>query len=216
MDKADGTAREHIAKSADLIAAIRLPERSFRTEAGTNVVVDILFLRKRKVGEPEGDLSWLDIEEVRPAANDEGAIRVNRWFARHPDFVLGRHALMSGPFGETYTCLPRQGAGLDAALSADINLLPKALYDGEPTGIDFDIEDADDHGVIDLPALHVREGGFFFDNSRGPHAGHRRRARRREDPQGGSADGVPEKQCGPSGGDDRVAFHQPERPPPQT
>jgi adenine-specific DNA methylase len=55
MDKADGTAREHIAKTADLIAAIRLPEGSFRAEAGTDVVVDILFFRKRKPAEPEGD-----------------------------------------------------------------------------------------------------------------------------------------------------------------
>lgn len=54
MDKADATAREHIARSADLIAAIRLPERSFRRDAGTDVVVDILFFRKRKVGQAEG------------------------------------------------------------------------------------------------------------------------------------------------------------------
>ncbi len=100
MDKADQTARAHIAKSADLVAAIRLPEGSFRGGAGTDVVVDILFFRKRKAGEPGGDQTWLDVEEVRPATDDEGAIRVNRWFTRHPGFVLGGHALTSGPFGE--------------------------------------------------------------------------------------------------------------------
>lgn len=97
MDKVDATAREHNAKSADLIAAIRLPEGSFRRDAGTDVVVDILFFRKRKVAEPEGDQSWLDLEEVRVATQDEGAIRVNRWLARHPDFVLGDHALTCCP-----------------------------------------------------------------------------------------------------------------------
>jgi type I restriction-modification system DNA methylase subunit len=81
MDKADTTAREHIAKSADLIAAIRLPEGSFRADAGTDVVVDILFFRKRKPGRAGGRSSWLDLDEVRPATEDEGAIRVNRWFA---------------------------------------------------------------------------------------------------------------------------------------
>ncbi|GCC47827.1 hypothetical protein chiPu_0032068, partial [Chiloscyllium punctatum] len=81
MDKADTAAREHIARSADLVAAIRLPEGSFRASAGTDVVVDILFFRKRKIGDAEGDLSWLDLDEVRPATADEGAIRVNRWFA---------------------------------------------------------------------------------------------------------------------------------------
>lgn len=75
MDKADATCREHIAKSADLIAAIRLPEGSFRSEAGTDVVVDILFFRKCKAGEIEGDPSWLDTEEVRPATAEEGAIK---------------------------------------------------------------------------------------------------------------------------------------------
>lgn len=55
MDKADTAAREHIAKAADLVAAIRLPEGSFRRDAGTDTVVDILFFRKRKDGEAEGD-----------------------------------------------------------------------------------------------------------------------------------------------------------------
>ena len=67
MDKADATAREHIAKSANLVAAIRLPEGSFRRDAGTDTVVDILFFRKRKIAEASDDVSWLDIEEVRPA-----------------------------------------------------------------------------------------------------------------------------------------------------
>ncbi|KAH2824778.1 hypothetical protein KXV85_000374, partial [Aspergillus fumigatus] len=85
MDKADSGAREEIGKHADLVGAIRLPEGSFRAAAGTDVVVDILFFRKRKVAEPEGDLCWLDLDEVRPATDDEGAIRVNRWFARHAE-----------------------------------------------------------------------------------------------------------------------------------
>ncbi|MFU0505243.1 lactate dehydrogenase [Pseudaminobacter sp. NGMCC 1.201702] len=194
MDKADVSAREHIAKSADLIAAIRLPEGSFRADAGTDVVVDILFFRKRKAGEPDGDVSWLDTEEVRPATDDEGAIRVNRWFARHPDFVLGTHALTSGPFGETYTCLPRDGEDLDAALSAAVILLPEDRYDGEPSEIDFDLDAADDQTVVGLPAgRHVREGSFFFDNARGllqiidgePAAVKIRKGR--------GADGIPEK-----------------------
>lgn len=194
MDKAICTAREHIAKSADLIAAIRLPEGSFRADAGTDVVVDILFFRKRKVGEAEGDVSWLDTEEVRPATDDEGAIRINRWFARHPDFVLGTHALTSGPFGEAYTCLPREGEELDGALSAAVKLLPEDRYDGEPSEIDFDLDAADDQAIIDLlNGRHVREGSFFFDNARGlmqiidgePIAVKVRKGR--------SADGIPEK-----------------------
>ena len=168
MDKADTTAREHIAKSADLIAAIRLPECSFRRDAGTDVVVDILFFRKRKAGEPESDQTWLDVDEVCPATGEEGAIRINRWFARHPDFVLGAHALTSGPFGETYTCRPRDGEDLEAALAATIDLLPADLYDGEPTPIDIDLEDELGE-IVDLQPRDsgIREGSFFLDRSKG-------------------------------------------------
>lgn len=168
MDKADATAREHIAKTADLIAAIRLPEGSFRAGAGTDVVVDILFFRKRKAAEPEGDLAWLDLDEVQAATEDEGAIRINRWFARHPDFVLGAHALTSGPYGETYTCLPRAGVDLASALDAAVHLLPEDLYDGEPGELDFDDVDADDRPDAVAPAdQHIREGSFFVDNAKG-------------------------------------------------
>ena len=168
MDKADASAREHIAKSADLIAAIRLPNGSFRASAGTDVVVDILFFRKRKIGEAEGDPSWLDLDEVRPATEDESAIRVNRWFAKHPKFVLGTHALASGPFGQTYTCLPRESEDLEAALAALVSLLPEDRYDGEPDVIEYDLGDADNQSVLDLPCdRHVREGSYFFDRAHG-------------------------------------------------
>ncbi|MGX9394069.1 helicase-related protein (plasmid) [Nitrobacteraceae bacterium UC4446_H13] len=194
MDKVDGTVREHIAKSADMIAAIRLPEGSFRASAGTDVVVDVLFFRKRKIGNTKGDLSWLDLDEVRPATDDEGAIRVNRWFSEHSDFVLGTHALASGPFGETYTCRPREGEDLAAAIATAIDLLPEAIYDGEPEAIDLDLEELDDPSLVDLPSdRHVREGSYFFDKARGliqlldgaPVAVKARKGR--------SGDGVPEK-----------------------
>lgn len=194
MDKADTSARQHIGKSADLIAAIRLPEGSFRANAGTDVVVDILFFRKRKVGDAEGDLSWLELDEVRPAAEDESAIRVNRWFTQRPDFVLGAHALASGPFGETYTCLPRENEDLEATLKAAVGLLPEAVYDGEPEVSDPDLEEAGDPSDVDWPAdRHMREGSYFFDKAHGlmqvvdgdPVAVKTRKGR--------STDGIPEK-----------------------
>ena len=167
MDKANATAREHIAKSADLIAAIRLPEGSFRADAGTDVVVDILFFRKRKPGEPQGDPSWLDLAEIIAASEDSEAVQVNRWFVSHPDHVLGRHAITSGPFGEAYTCLAGDG-DLEAALDAAILSLPTALYDGEPAEIDFDLELGTTLSNVASPKeSHVREGSFVFDASKG-------------------------------------------------
>jgi N12 class adenine-specific DNA methylase/adenine-specific DNA methylase len=163
MDKADCSAREHIARTADVVAAFRLPEGSFRADAGTDVVVDILFFRKRRHDEAEGDLSWLDTDEVRRADGDNGGIRVNRWFARHPDFALGTHATTSGPFGEAYTCLPRPGVDLADVLTHTVSLLPEAIYDGEPEAIDsdaIDAGDADDQVVADT--VVIREGSFFI------------------------------------------------------
>lgn len=194
MDKANSTCREHIAKTADLVGAIRLPEGSFRREAGTDVVVDILFFRKRKAGEAQGDLAWLDLAEVRAATAEEGPIQVNRWFADHPDVVLGTHALTSGPFGETYTCLPRAGESMAAALDVVVQRLPEGIYDGEPTAIDVDLEDELAEIVHLKPdCAKVREGSYFVDNRHGlmqmvdggPVAITVRK--------GGGADGIPEK-----------------------
>ena len=164
MDKADGVAREHIARTADLVAAIRLPEGSFRADAGTDVVVDILFFRKRRHEEAEADVSWLDTDEVRCADGDEDAIRVNRWFARHPDFVLGTHATTAGPFGETYTCMPHSGVDLAEALSDTISLLPEAIYDGEPDAVDPDDAGATASADADRDAdgRGIREGSYFI------------------------------------------------------
>ena len=163
MDKSDHSVREHIARSADLVAAIRLPEGSFRQDAGTDVVVDVLFFRKRRPDEAEGDQSWLDTDEVRPGEGDDGVIRINRWFARHPDFVLGKHATTSGPFGEAYTCLPHPGVDLAGALQETISLLPDAIYDGEPEVIDPDAGDLNDPGDDrDAGVGGIREGSYFI------------------------------------------------------
>ncbi|MDL2403140.1 helicase-related protein [Rhizobium mayense] len=194
MDKADSTCRDHIATAADLIGAIRLPEGSLRREAGTDVVVDVLFFRKRKAGEPPLDLAWLEFAEVRAATAEEGPIRVNRWFARHPDSVLGTHALTSGPFGETYTCLPRAGENVEAALDAAVRRLPEDIYDGEPTEIDVDLEDELAEILEFKPdSNRVREGSYFIDSRHGlmqiiegaPIVVQVRRGR--------GADGIPEK-----------------------
>ncbi|AYG64244.1 helicase-related protein [Rhizobium jaguaris] len=194
MDKADRTCRDHIGKAADLVGAIRLPEGSFRQDAGTDVVVDILFFRKRKAGEPAGDPSWLDVEEVRGATEEEGVIRVNRWFAQHPDCVLGEHALASGAFGETYTCLPRAGESVDVALNAAVQRLPEAIYDGEPTEIDVAVED-ELGDIVDLRpnSTRVREGSFFIDNKQGLMQMIDGSPVAVRVSQGRSADGVPEK-----------------------
>ncbi len=161
MDKADARAREHIAGMADLVGAIRLPEGSFRADAGTDVVVDLLFFRKRRTGEPAGDDSWLDLADVQ-VEGEGGCVRVNRWFAEHPDMVLGRHAITSGPFGETYACLPI-GDDLETSLNATIGQLPAGIYAGEASTIDFALEDEVAEAMAERPDdPKVREGSYFI------------------------------------------------------
>ncbi|CDZ42268.1 DNA methylase/helicase SNF2 [Neorhizobium galegae bv. officinalis] len=161
MDKADARAREHIAGMADLVGAIRLPEGSFRADAGTDVVVDILFFRKRRADEQVRDDSWLDLADA-PAAGEEGSVRVNSWFVDHPDMVLGRHAFTSGPYGETYTCQPTDD-DLETILKTAIERLPADIYDGEPSTIDFELEDEVADAMADRHEdPKVREGSYFI------------------------------------------------------
>lgn len=190
LDKVDRAAREHIARTADLVAAIRLPKGSFRASAGTDVVADILFLRKRTIGELEGDVSWLDTAEIEPADGDHGSLRLNGWFASHPACVLGTHARGSGPFGETYTCLPRD-EDLGAALTAALDLLPQAVYAGEPEVIDSELEEI---ASCDVPtAAHVREGSYVFDRALGLMQVLDGQSVAVKARKGRSADGIPEK-----------------------
>ncbi|MGD9843930.1 MAG: N-6 DNA methylase [Variibacter sp.] len=162
LDKADASARRHFAETADLVGAIRLPEGSFRADAGTDVVVDIVFFRKRDAGEAARGAAWGDLAEVRAATADEGAIRVNGWFAQQQAMVLGIHALTSGPYGETYTCLPHRGVDLGVALSDAVNRLPDAIYDGEPEAVDPDAAgDTPPVAAVTADGATIREGSYF-------------------------------------------------------
>jgi len=116
MDKADGTAREHIAGMADLVGAVRLPAGSMKEAAGTEVVVDVLFFQRRPPGAAPNGTAWDTLAEALPAEDGEPALHVNRYFAENAMQVLGTHGRTSGPFGPTYTCRGETGDALAAAL----------------------------------------------------------------------------------------------------
>ncbi|MBX5206807.1 helicase-related protein [Rhizobium sp. NZLR11] len=161
MDKAAARAREYIAGMANLVGAFRLPEGSFRADAGTDVVVDILFFRKRHADEQAGNDSWIDLADVG-LEGEGGSVRINRWFVDHPDMVLGRHAITSGPFGETYTCRPI-GGDLETILNDAIEGLPADIYDGEPSTFDSELEDEVAEAMAERAAdRQVREGSYFI------------------------------------------------------
>ncbi|UZO94631.1 N-6 DNA methylase [Roseomonas mucosa] len=127
MDKVDPRAREHIAGMADLVGAIRLPAGAFAAAAGTDVVVDVLFLQRRERGVAPNGVDWAHLEEVVPAEDGEAAIHVNAYFAAHPEMVLGRHGWTSSQFGLTYDCA-RDGRDLEGALAEATAQLPEDIH----------------------------------------------------------------------------------------
>ncbi|HTY40812.1 MAG TPA: lactate dehydrogenase, partial [Thermoanaerobaculia bacterium] len=130
MDKADPTARMFLASMADLVGAVRMPEGAMRAAAGTDVVVDILFFRKRGPDEPAKPADWIDLAEVLPSQDGEEAISINRHFVERPDMVLGKHARTSSAYGPTYTCLPHRSEpdALFQELLAAFHTLPADIY----------------------------------------------------------------------------------------
>lgn len=136
MDKENLAVRRYIARRAELVGAIRLPNDTFHAEAGADVTSDILFLRKRErpvVEEPD----WVHLGRT------ESGLTVNRYFIDHPEMVLGELAETSTQYGKDITCVPHpdktlgeQLAQAIANLRTDIRSIgpSPALEDAEPDG----------------------------------------------------------------------------------
>lgn len=125
MDKVNSRARKYLAERADLLGAIRLPNSAFKDNAGTEVVTDILFLRKRLPGEAPAGQAWLNA----PAVNVEGTgVAVNEYFQKHPEMVLGKPSLAGSMYSKNeYTVLPGEQA-IEQVLAEAIDRLPKGIY----------------------------------------------------------------------------------------
>jgi N12 class adenine-specific DNA methylase len=127
MDRVDPTARAHIGGMADLLGAIRMPQGAMMAASGTEVVVDLLFFQRRGPGQDAGGAAWDTLAEVLPAADGEGALHANRYFAEHPEMVLGIHGWTTSPFGPVYTCR-RRTETLEADLAGAIGRLPQGIH----------------------------------------------------------------------------------------
>lgn len=93
LDKNTSNMRRGLARKAELVAACRLPRETFDRQSGTEVISDILILRKRDEPLAEVDAAWTDTTEFRDGVN------ANRLFVEHPEYVAGTMAIGSGPFG---------------------------------------------------------------------------------------------------------------------
>ena len=99
MDKKSPEVRKYLAQRAELLGAVRLPNTAFKENAGTEVTSDILFLKKRdRVMDLEPD--WVHLLE------DENGIAMNSYFAEHPEMIVGKMEMVSGPYGMESTCQP--------------------------------------------------------------------------------------------------------------
>lgn len=117
MDKENASVRQYLAERAELLGAIRLPNTTFKYAAGTEVTSDILFLRKRT--EPMTELpEWV---QLKPDAN---GIRINAYFADHPEMILGEMQMTSGRFGMETTCADTLRNPLSMELERAVNQLP--------------------------------------------------------------------------------------------
>lgn len=93
LDKNTSNMRRELVRKAELVAACRLPRETFDRQAGTEVISDILILRKRDEPLAEADAAWTDTTEFRDGVN------ANRLFVDHPEYVAGTMSIGSGPFG---------------------------------------------------------------------------------------------------------------------
>ena len=116
MDKDNPSVRKYIAQRAELLGAIRLPNDTFKGNAGTEVVSDILILQKRdRLIDIEPDWVYLD--------TDENGIKMNSYFVQHPEMILGEMKMVSGRFGPEATCEAFENADLGELLNeAVINI----------------------------------------------------------------------------------------------
>ena len=141
MDKASPEVRKYIAQRAELLGAVRLPDNTFKANAGTEVTSDILILQKRdRVIDIEPD--WVHLD------TDENGVTMNSYFVSHPEMVLGEMKLESTRFGKLE---PACKAYRDVPLS---ELLSKAMQriDGEIKEAENEIDEISDEQELSIPA----------------------------------------------------------------
>ena len=139
MDKKSPEVRKYLAQRAELLGAVRLPNTAFKENAGTEVTSDILFLKKRdRVMDLEPD--WVHLSE------DENGIAMNSYFAEHPEMIVGKMEMVSGPYGMESTCM------LDTTRPFAQQLQEAVSYiDGEIEAVELD-ELADELADATIPA----------------------------------------------------------------
>ena len=179
MDKKDAHAREYMARRCDLLGAVRLPNTTFRANAGTDIAMDIVFLQKREVprmqGEPLPEWVETDLLRTNTYTDKDGRERhdhvtMNRYFRTHPEMVLGDLDIVTGPFGPQLVCNPREGADLEQQLREAMQHIQGRYTEAElpelGEGEDIDTSLPADPDVKNYSYTVVDGAVYFRENSR--------------------------------------------------
>ena len=161
MDKENPAVRKYIAQRADLLGAIRLPNNTFKGNAGTEVVSDILILQKRD--------RIIDIEPEWVYLNtDENGFKMNSYFVDHPEMVLGEWKTVSGRFGDENTVVPYENADLAAQLDEAISNIHAEItaYETEEELEEEDTSIPADPNVRNFSYTVVDDKIYYRENSR--------------------------------------------------
>ena len=156
MDKASPEVRKYIAQRAELLGAIRLPDNTFKANAGTEVTSDILILQKRdRVMDIEPD--WVHLD------TDENGVTMNRYFVEHPEMVLGEIKMESTRFGTFEpVCKARKDIPLSELLSNAVQRI-----NGEIPELDNGVDEISDEQELSVHAdPNVRNFSFTLVDGR--------------------------------------------------
>ena len=156
MDKASPEVRKYIAQRAELLGAIRLPDNTFKANAGTEVTSDILILQKRdRVMDIEPD--WVHLD------TDENGVTMNRYFVEHPEMVLGEIKMENTRFGTFKpVCKARKDIPLSELLSNAVQRI-----NGEIPELDNEVDEISDEQELSVPAdPNVRNFSFTLVDGR--------------------------------------------------
>lgn len=159
LDKESEDVRRYVSQRAELIGAIRLPNDTFKKNAGTEVTTDIIFLKKRdKITDIEDD--WVHLDTT------EDGIRMNKYFIEHPEMILGNMEEITTQYGKDYACKPYENANLEDLLNIAIKNLSAEIEDYQ-----IDIIDEEEKSIPADPSVRnfsytiVAEQVYYRENS---------------------------------------------------
>ena len=133
LDKQNTSVRKYISQRAELLGAIRLPNNAFYKNVGTEVTSDIIFLQKREqLIDDEKD--WINIGQTTDG------IPINMYFEKHPEMILGKMEMKSGPFGQESVCVPIPDKSLSQQLEEAIKNIKGFIEPIEIPNIENDME----------------------------------------------------------------------------